>query len=109
MWIWSRDFPWVPEITNNFREKQTASLSPSLSHPPSHPFPIPPDLPPKKEYEEVEAELSGIIKMDYYLAGEFPNVFLVRFAFKQQLSALSSNNYPLNPTKDDCCSRGTIF
>lgn len=99
MWIWSRDFPWVPEITNNFREKQTASLSSSLSHPPFSPFP---HSPPKKRVQGIWGSYSASLKCITILQVHSLNVFLAVPVFKQKLLGLSFNNYALNTLKDDC-------
>lgn len=99
MWIWSRDFPWVPEITNNFREKQTASLSSSLSHPPFSPFPHSP--PKKKSARNWESYLASL-KCITILQVHSPNVFLAVSALKQKLLGLSFNNYALNTLNHDC-------
>lgn len=102
MWIWSRDFPWVPEITNNFREKQTASLSSSLSHPPSFPFPHSPPPPQKKSTRKLGNGCSVSLKCIMILQVHCLDVFLAISTFKQKLLSLSYNNYPLNTLKDDC-------
>lgn len=57
----------------------TVPLSPS--------FPSFPPSPQKQEYEEVEAELSGVIKTRYYLAGELPK--RLSSAFCLQTATLS--------------------